>query len=105
MLAESNAGPPGIDRDLAIISAGVDELRRLASDQKKAQNDARIYDFSIRWGVFMSGRLERLHHYHRLGELTHDQERRYRELERELRDVAPQVERLGIARPTIAPGD
>jgi hypothetical protein len=105
MFSEPDAGPPGIDRDLGMISAALEELRQLASDREKAQDSAKVYDFSIRWGVLMSGRLERLDHYHRAGELTKDQERRYRELRQELRVAAPQAERLGIARPTITPGD
>ena len=103
MFPEPHAGPPGIDRDIDMISAGVEELHKLASDQQKAQDSARIYDFSIRWGVLMSGRLQRLDHYHQAGELTQDQEHRYGELREELRDAAPQAERLGIARPDIWP--
>jgi hypothetical protein len=101
MFPEPHAGPPGIDRDIGLISAGVEELRQLASDRQKAQDSARIYDFSIRWGVLMSGRVQRLDHYHQAGELTQDQERRYGELREELRDAAPQAERLGLARPNI----
>jgi hypothetical protein len=101
MFPEPHAGPPGIDRDIGMISAGVEELRQLVSDQQRAQDDARIYDFSIRWGVLISGRLQRLDHYHQAGELTRDQERRYGELREELRDAAPQAERLGIARPNL----
>jgi len=101
MFPEPHAGPPGIDRDIGLISAGVEELRQLASDRQKAQDSARIYDFSIRWGVLMSGRLQRLDHYHQAGELTQDQEHRYGELREELRDAAPQAERLGLARPNI----
>ena len=99
MFPEPHAGPPGIDRDISMISAGVEELHRLASDQQKTRDSARIYDFSIRWGVLMSGRLQRLDHYHRAGELTQDQERRYGVLREELRDAAPRAERLGITRP------
>lgn len=105
MFIESDAGPPGIDRDMDMISAALEELRRLASDKHKAQDDARIYDFSIRWGVLLSGRLLRLDHYHRAEELTPDQERRYRALGQGLMDVTPQAEHLGIARPSIEPGD
>ncbi len=105
MFPEPKAGPPGIDRDIDMISAALEELRQLASDRKKAQDSAKIYDFSIRWGVLMSGRLERLEHYHRSGELTEHQERRYQELREELRDAAPQAERLGIARPNISAAD
>ena len=102
MFIESDAGPPGIDRDMGMISAALEELSSLASDEQKAQDDARIYDFSIRWGVLLSGRLERLDHYHRVGELTRDQETRYRKLRQELSEAASQAERLGIARPNIA---
>jgi hypothetical protein len=105
MFPDPNTGPPGLDRDLGMISAGVEELRQLASDLQKAQDSARIYDFSIRWGVLMSGRLKRLEHYHRTGELTQEQEIRYGELREELREAAPRAERLGVARPTIPPGE
>lgn len=105
MFSKPDIGPPGIDRDLDMISTALQELRQLASDQQKSQDSARIYDFSVRWGVLMSGRLLRLNHFHRAGGLTQDQEIRYRELRHELKDAAPQVEHLGIARPIIAPGD
>lgn len=105
MVSEPGIGPPGIDRDLGMVFAGIEALRELASDPERAQESAKIHDFSIRWGVLMSGRLERLEHYHRSGELTQDQEIRYRELRHELRDAARQAERLGIARPTIVPED
>ena len=99
--AESGCGPLGIDADLHMIFVEIGALRELASDSTKKKDDARVYDFSIRWGVLMSGRLKRLEHYHRAGELTGDQERRYRELKRELGDVVPLTESLGIGRPTV----
>jgi hypothetical protein len=105
MYPDPDTGPPGIDRDLGMVSAGVDELRQLASDREAAQDGARIYDFSIRWGVLLSGRLERLDHYHSVGKLTQEQDVRYRELRQELRDVTPEAERLGLARPNIGPED
>ncbi len=101
MTAELIAGPPGLDRDLGMLFAGLEALRELAADPKGASDGARVYDFSIRWGVLISGRLERVEHYHRAGELTEDQELRYRELKRELRDSLPQIESLGIGRPTV----
>lgn len=97
----SGAGPPGIDVDLSMIFVETSALRELASDPDKAEDGARVYDFSIRWGVLMSGRLKRLEHYHRTGELTEEGERRYRELRRELEEAIPLIERLGIARPTV----
>jgi hypothetical protein len=101
MFVEADAGPPGIDRDMDMISAGVEELHRLAAVSEKVRDAARIYDFSIRWGVLLSGRLQRLDHYHQAGELTQDQERRYGKLREELRNAAPQAEHLGVAQPNI----
>ncbi|MGH3145809.1 MAG: hypothetical protein ACRDTR_08410 [Rubrobacter sp.] len=101
MPAEPTTGPPGIDGDLDMIFDGVGALRELASDPDEAQDGARVYDFSIRWGVLVSGRLERLEHYYRAEELAEEGERRYRELRRELQDAMPQIERLGITRPTV----
>jgi hypothetical protein len=86
---------------MGMISAGVEELHRLAADSEKTRDAARIYDFSIRWGVLLSGRLQRLDHYHQAGELTQDQERRYGKLREELKNAAPQAEHLGVAQPNI----
>lgn len=105
MDSEPGKGPPGIGRDLELVAAGLAGLRELASDPRKAEDDARIYDFRIKWGVLISGRLKRLEHYHRAGELTQGQERRYRDLKRELRAATPEAERLGLARPGISPED
>ena len=97
----SGSGPPGIDADLSMVSAGIGALRELASDPEGAEDAGKVYDFSIRWGILMSGRLLRIEHYHRAGELTDEQERRYRELRRELGEAMPLIERLGIARQTV----
>ncbi len=98
---EPGTGPIGIDADLGMVAAGIGALRELASDPAKAEDGASVYDFSIRWGTLMSGRLMRLEHYYRAGELTEDQERRYRELRRKLGDATPQIERLGIGHPPV----
>jgi hypothetical protein len=84
-----------------MIFAETGALRELASDPEGAEDGARIYDFNVRWGTLMSGRLLRLERYHRAGELTQDQERRYRELRNELKEVTPLIEHLGVARPTV----
>ncbi len=84
-----------------MVAAGIEALRGLASDPKKAQDGSRVYDFSIRWGVLMSGRMKRLEHYYRAGVLTDDQEQRYRKLRHELKDATPQIGRLGVAKPTV----
>jgi hypothetical protein len=101
MIAKPEKGPSGIERDLDVLFTATGALRELASDPETAQDGSRIYDFNVRWGTLMSGRLIRLEHYHRAGELTEEQERRYRELRRELKDATPTIESLGISRPTV----
>lgn len=99
-VSDSN-GVAGVAADVDMILAAVETLRELASDPDKGQDKARIYDFSIRWGALMSGRLERLEHYHRRGELAPDQQRRYAGLKSQLREVLPLVEQLHVGRPTV----
>ncbi len=94
------SGVAGITADIDMVLDQVNALRELASDPGKAQDSARVYDFSIRWGTMLSGRLERLDYYHRRGELTRDEQARYAWLRGELREVLPLAERLGLARPT-----
>jgi hypothetical protein len=101
MAREPEAGRPGIDTDLSMVAAGISALRELASDPARSEDGTAIYDFSIRWGVLMSGRLKRLEYYYRTGDFTEDQERRYRELRRDLKEATPLIERLGIGRPTV----
>jgi hypothetical protein len=98
---EPGAGPPGVDRDLELVSAGLSGLRELASDPQKSEDAARTYDFSVRWGVLVSGRLKRLEHYRRAGKLTEEQGRGYGEIRRSLKEALPQLDRLGLARPTV----
>jgi len=92
----------GIHVDLDLLFAHVKALRELASDPDQSHNSARVYDFSIRWGTLLYGRLERLAYYHRRGELAPDERARYESLRCELREVLPLVERLGLARPRVA---
>lgn len=58
---------PGVDADLGMIASEIEALRDLASDSGEAQDGARVYDFSIRWGILLSGRLKRLERYYRAG--------------------------------------
>ena len=98
---ESRIARPGVDADLGMVGFGIEALRDLALDPGKAQDDDRVYDFSIRWGVLLSGRLKRLEHYYREGRLTEDQRSRYRELKRDLKDATPLMERLGLGKPRV----
>ena len=63
------SGVVGVTGDIDLIRAQVNALRELASDPDKAKDSARVYAFSIRWGVLLAGRVERLGYYHRRGEL------------------------------------
>ena len=101
MMDKPNGGPPGIDRDLELLAEGIASLRELAPDPVASEDDARVYDFSIRWGTLLSGRLKRLEHYHRAGELAAGQRRRYRELRDELKQATPLAEGLGLGKPSV----
>jgi hypothetical protein len=99
-VAGSN-GVAGVTADIDLILAQVEALRQLASDRDKAQDKARVYDFSIRWGALLSGRLERLEIFYRRDELTPDEQARYAELKSQLREVLPLAEQLKIGHPTV----
>ncbi len=101
MTNEAAFGPPGIDKDMSLVAAGIRGLRELALDPVGSENSTRVYDFSIRWGVLMSGRLKRLEHYYRARVLAQEQERAYRRLRDELEDATPLAEGLGLGRPTV----
>lgn len=102
MLDESEIGRVvGADADLDVLFSQVAALRELASDPAQMQDSVRVYDFSIRWGTFLSGRLQRLAHYSGQGELDLSEHARYDALLEELRDAMPLVERLGLARPNV----
>lgn len=102
MTDEQRHEPPiGVDKDMEMVSDGIEALRELASDPEKSGDGARVYDFSIGWGVLLSGRLERLEHYYRAGELADKQEHRYQELRLELEEATPHIESLGVGKPTV----
>lgn len=91
----------GADTDLDILCGQVEALRQLIADQQKRRDEDRIYSFSIRWGAFIFGRLERLAHYNARGALSGDVQRRYDALLADLRELAPQMDELGVARPNV----
>ncbi|MBV9312689.1 MAG: hypothetical protein JO100_02890 [Pseudonocardia sp.] len=94
-----------IDADLDLLFDQVKQLLELACDPDKAHDSARVYDFSIRWGTFLRGRLERLAYYHNRAALSADEQARYQALRTELRRALPLVEQLGLARPNVALDD
>lgn len=92
--------PTGIDDDLDLLFAEVRALRDLAADSDQTRGDSRVYDFSIRWGVSMSGRLHRLAHYDDEGRLSSDEQHRYDALRAALREAEPLMDQLGLPHPT-----
>jgi hypothetical protein len=89
----------GVDADLDVLFAQLQALRELAGASDQAQDRARVYDFSIRWGTFVHGRLERLAYYQHRGELAAEQQARYAQLCTQLRQALPLIDRLDLARP------
>jgi hypothetical protein len=95
----------GVDADLDVLFAQVKALCELACDPDQAQDRARVYDFSIRWGTFVHGRLERLAYYQHRGDFTAEQQVRYEALCAQLRQALPLIDRLGLAHPDVVMGD
>lgn len=91
----------GIDADLDLLFAQLKALRELAADPEKSHDSARIYDFSIRWGTLIHGRLERLAYYHSRAALAPDEQARYQALRSELCNALPLIERFGLARAQV----
>ena len=84
----------GIDRDLDVLFAHVRTLREVHADPKAGREG--VYDFAVRWGTYLSGRLPRLQHYYARDELTPAERERYEALLTELRDVLPLVDDLDL---------
>jgi hypothetical protein len=91
-----------IDDDVALIGEQIAALRQLAD--KESASDGEIYDFSIRWGAALAGRLPRLVHYSSLGLLTYADEQRFQSLCDDLRAVSAAAARFGIAAPRLGKG-
>lgn len=89
--------PIGIDEDIELLAEQIAALKELA--RRDDVPDGQLYDFGIRWGAALAGRLRRLVHYSCLGVLDADGERRFQSLCDELRSVSDLIERFGLARP------
>jgi len=67
-----------IDNDVELISGQIRALRELAKQDDEAPiGEGQRYDFSIRWGTVLAGRLRRLVHYSSLGRLDDADERTF----------------------------
>lgn len=85
---------PGIDGDLDLLFAQVNELRELTGDPDL--DDQKIYAFKVRWGTMLAGRLQRLAYYREKGRLSADEAIRYEQLLADLRDALPLIDRFDL---------
>ena len=94
-----------IDDDVELITGQIKALKQLASqDDQEAISEGQRYDFSIRWGTVLAGRLRRLVHYSSLGRLDDGDERRFRALCDELRTLSHLIDRFRLAHPDFTDG-
>ena len=87
-----------IDNDVALITEQIKALKELAQeDDKEPISEGQRYDFSVRWGTVLAGRLRRLAHYSSLGRLSDADARRFHALCDELRTLSHLIDRFRLA--------
>ncbi|WP_082939621.1 hypothetical protein [Mycobacterium sp. 852014-50255_SCH5639931] len=101
-VASEGRAPVSIDADVEFLAEEIAALQALG--RKDSVDDGELYDFSVRWGAALAGRLPRLVHYSSLGLLDDTDERRFRSLCEDLRGVSGIAEKFGLPRPAL-PGD
>ena len=88
-----------IDNDVQLITEQIKALKELTQqDEEEPISEGRRYDFSIRWGTVLAGRLRRLLHYSSLGRLSDADVRRFHVLCAELRALSHLIDRFRLAR-------
>ena len=102
MAAEMDQKPAAItiDDDVEWLTEQIQVLKQLG--QKDDVDDGEKYDFSIRWGTALAGRLPRLVHYSSRGLLADTDERRFQALCDELRGLSDLIDRIGLAQPVFS---
>lgn len=91
--------PVGVDDDFEWINEQVQALKQLGEKEELAEGES--YDFSIRWGTALAGRLRRLVHYSAQRMLTEADERRFQALCDELRGLSGLIDRFELAHPVF----
>lgn len=91
--------PIGIDDDFELLDEQIEALKKLGQKEKLAEGES--YDFSIRWGAALAGRLRRLVHYSAQGVLSEAEERRFQALCDELRGLSDLIDRFDLAHPVF----
>src|ERR1700739_3221893 len=91
---DEKPAPITIDDDVEWLIEQIAALKQLG--QKDEVTDGEKYDFSIRWGTALAGRLPRLVHYSSRGLLDDADERRFQALCDELRGLSDLIDRIGV---------
>jgi hypothetical protein len=97
---EENPAPITIDDDVEWLTEQIQVLKQLG--QQDEVDEGEKYDFSIRWGTALAGRLPRLVHYSSRGLLDEADERRFQALCDELRALSDLIDRIGLAQPVFS---
>ncbi|MCV7099796.1 hypothetical protein [Mycobacterium palustre] len=94
-----------IDDDVVLINEQIKALKELGRQDDEAPiSEGQRYDFSIRWGTVLAGRLRRLVHYSSLGMLEDADESTFRALCDELRGLSHLIDRFRLAQPRFTEG-
>ena len=94
-----------IDNDVELITQQIKALKKLAKkDDEEPISEGQRYDFSIRWGTVLAGRLRRLVHYSSLGRLDDADERTLQALRNELGTLSHLIDRFRLAQPNFTVG-
>jgi hypothetical protein len=96
---DNNLAPVTVDDDVEWLTEQIQALKQLG--RQDDVDDGEKYDFSIRWGTALAGRLPRLVHYSSRGLLAEADERRFQALCDELRGLSDLIDRIGLARPVF----
>ncbi|MGA8546822.1 MAG: hypothetical protein WB785_16390 [Mycobacterium sp.] len=96
---DDNPAPISIDDDVEWLTEQIQTLKGLG--QNGEVSDGEKYDFSIRWGTALAGRLPRLVHYSSRGMLGEADERRFQALCDELRGTSELIDRIGLVQPVF----
>jgi hypothetical protein len=97
---EDKPGPITIDDDVEWLTEQIQGLKQLG--QQDDVDEGQKYDFSIRWGTALAGRLPRLVHYSSRGLLDEADERRFQALCDELRGLSDLIDRIGLTQPVFS---
>jgi hypothetical protein len=92
--------PIVIGDDVEWLTEQIQVLKRLG--QQDEVSDGEKYDFSIRWGTALAGRLPRLVHYSSRGLLDEADQRRFQTLCDELRGLSDLIDRIGLVQPVFS---